>query len=743
MIGRTVSHYRIIEEIGEGALGFVYRAQDLRLKRTVALKFLDTHVFESDEQRSRFIENARSAAALDHPNICAVYEIDEDQGQVFVAMAFADGVSLEDKLKTGPLAVGDILRIAAGVARGLRAAHERSVVHRDLKSTSVIVSEEGYAKIADFGLAGTVEGANGVELPAGGTFAYMSPEQARGEAVDHRTDIWSFGVLLYEMLTGVLPFRKDYSAAIVYAILNDCPPPVLELCPNVPAQLARIVQRAMARDLDERYADMTEVLDELRSLDESLNPEADAPPVRARERHPSIGVLPFADMSREKDQEYFCDGIAEEVINALTRVEGVRVVARTSSFSFKGQTLDVRKIARKLGVETVLEGSVRKAGNQLRITAQLINAADGYHLWSERYDREMEDIFAIQDDITLAIVDKLKVTLLGGERDAIVKRHTVDLDAYNLYLKGRFFWNRRTEEGYRKGREFFEKAIKKDPTYALAYVGIADCYDLLGWYGHLSPVEAFPKARAAAQKAKEMDATLAEPHASLGWISANYDWDWDAAEKQYKKALEISPRYETAHQWYAEYLSYMGRHDEAVAHAKRACEIDPLSLIINSDLGQVLYYARQYDRAVERLKKVLEMDPAFAIARFLLGLTYAQKGMYGEAIDELRQASALSGGDDPLVVAHLGAACSFAGMKDDAKRSLAELHELSKKRYVAPFCMALIYVGMGRQGVAFQWLERAYNERDHWMETLKVHPMLDDLRSSPRYGGLVYRMGLG
>jgi TolB-like protein/Flp pilus assembly protein TadD len=457
----------------------------------------------------------------------------------------------------------------------------------------------------------------------------------------------------------------------------------------------------------------------------------------------SIAVLSFADVSRGRELEYLCDGIAEEIIGALTKLDGIRVVARTSAFSFKGKNEDVRTIARKLNVDTVLEGSVRKADNRLRITAQLINAADGYHLWSERYDRQMEDVFAIQDEITLAIVNKLKVSLLGGEREALVKRSTEDVEAYNLYLKGRYFWNKRTETGYLKSLEYFRQAIDKDPTYAVAHAGIADSYDLLGWYGYLAPEEAFPRARTAAERARELDPTLAEAHASLGWINANYDWDWGAAEREYEKALELNPSYATAHQWYSEFLTYMGRHDESIAEGHKAQELDPLSIIINNDVGQVYYFARRYDEAIAQLRKTLEMDPDFAVAHFLLGLALAQKARHEEAIEEGRIAMTLAGEDDTLILSQLGVIYALSGKEAKAREVLADLDALSREKYASPFPVALVHAGLGENDEAFEWLGRACDRRDHWVETLKVHPVLDGLRGDARYSKLLLATGLG
>jgi serine/threonine protein kinase/tetratricopeptide (TPR) repeat protein len=749
MIGKTISHYRILEKLGEGGMGVVYKAQDTKLDRIVALKFLSAQALGSEEEKTRFVNEAQAAAALDHPSICTVHEIDEADGRIFIVMAYVEGLSLKGKIEHGPLEFEEVLRIAIQVAEGLQEAHEKGIVHRDIKSGNIMVTSRGQARIMDFGLAKIAKGKLVAgELMKSGTVAYMSPEQASGGSIDLRTDIWSLGVVLYEMVAGQLPFKGDYSEAVIYSILNEEPEPLTGLRASVPRNLQRIVSRSLAKNPGERYQHTNDMLAHLRSVRKKLKSGSFTEEAVGVRPQPSIAVLPFSNLSADKEQEYFCDGMAENLINALTHVEDLRVVARTSAFSFRGKEIDVREIGRKLKVETLLEGSVRKAGSRLRITAQLINVVDGYHLWSERYDRDIgemccpEDIFTIQDEISLAVVDKLKVKFLGKEKAKLVKRHTKNLEAYDLYLKGRFFWSKRTKEGYRKSLEYFQRAIDRDPTYALAYVGIADCYDLLGWYDHLPPEEAFAKAKAAAERALEMDDTLAEANASRGWISTNYEWNWPAAESKYRRAIEINPSYATARQWYAEYLSYMGRHDQSVAEAKRAQELDPFSLIINTDLGQVLYYARQYDQAIEQLQKTLELDPNFIVAHFFLAPLYAQKAMNDEATAEAQKARALSARDDSLMLAQLGATYSFSGKSDEAKKVIDQLHQLSKHRYVSPFYMALIYEGLGQKDQALEWLEKAYKKRDHWLETLKVHPWLDGLRSHPRFIELLMKMGL-
>jgi len=743
MIGKTISHYKVLEKLGEGGMGEVYLAQDTKLNRWVALKFLPAQYASDEEFKMRFKREAQAAAALNHPNIITIHEVSEYESRPYICMEYVEGELLKDLIAEKDLSIGKVTDIAMQTCEGLAKAHQAGIVHRDVKPQNILIDRDGRVRILDFGLAKLRRDAMLTRTGSTvGTVAYMSPEQAQGEKVDHRSDIFSLGVVLYEMITGQLPFKGEHEAALVYSIVNENPEPLARYKSDVPGELQRIVEKGMEKNREMRYQHVDDLRADLSKLREEVKSGVTKTLVTRAKSSPSIAVLPFTNLSADKEQEYFCDGMAEEIINALTHVEDLRVVARTSAFAFKYKREDIREIGRKLKVETLLEGSVRKAGNRLRISAQLINVADGYHLWSERYDRDMEDVFAIQDEISLAIVDKLKLKLLGGEKAKLVKRHTEDLGAYNLYLKGRYFWNKRTEQGYQKALEYSQQAIERDPTYALAYAGIADCYDLLGWYDYLPPEEAFPRAKAAAEKALEMDETLAEANASLGWISANYDWDWLAAESKYKRAIELNPSYATVHQWYAEYLSYMGRHDESIAEAKRAQELDPLSIIINNDLGQVLYYARQYDRAIEQLQKALELDPDFIIAHFFLAFLYAQKAMYGEAIAEVQKAMNLSGGGDLLMVAQLGTIYSSSGRRDEAKKVLDELYELSKQRYVSPFYIALIYVGLRQKNQAFEWLEKAYEERDHWLETLKVHPMLDSVRSDPRFTALLKKMGL-
>jgi len=748
MIGKTISHYRVIEKLGEGGMGLVYKAQDVKLKRTVALKFLTPQALGNEEERIRLVQEAQAAAALNHPHIATIHEIDEVEGETFIVMEYIDGQSLKERIESGPLKLKEALGIAIQVAEGLQEAHEKGIVHRDIKSANIMVTSKGQAKIMDFGLAKSAEGIEPDKAGSTmGTAAYMSPEQARGEPVDHRTDIWSLGVVLYEMLTGQLPFRSEYRQAMVYSILNEEPEPMTGLRTVVPMELEQIVNRALAKSLDERYQQINDLRVDLRSIRKELKSGILAEEASMTRPQPSIAVLPFSNLSADKEQEYFCDGMAEEIINALTHVEGLRVVARTSAFSFRGKETDIREIGRRLNVETLLEGSVRKAGNQVRITAQLINVADGYHLWSEKYDRKIgdmccpEDIFAIQDEISLAMVEELKGKLLRKEKAAIVKRHTEDLEAYNLYLKGRHFWNKRTEESLKKSIEYFKEAIKRDPRYALAYAGLADSYITLRDYSSVSPKEVYPKAKKAVRKALEIDGTLAEAHTSLAQLRFR-EWDWEGAEKESKRAIQLNPGYATAHHWYAFNLMYMARFDEAIEEIKRAQELDPLSLVISRNAALVFYFARDYNRALEELKKTQEMDLSFSLTHTWLAYVYLQKGMYKEALREVQKESDIHRLLNPQVEAAKGRAYARMGKRGEARKILDDLLERAKKAYVPPILLADLHFALGEKDQGFKWLNKGYEERDSTVLEIKVDPGFDSVRSDPRFITLLKKIGL-
>jgi len=538
----------------------------------VALKFLSPRAMGTEEDQERFVHEAKAAASLNHPNICTIYEIASADGKTFIAMEYVEGENLHVRMKSAPFSLDEALAITADIGRGLAAAHDRGIVHRDIKPANIVVTPSRVVKIMDFGLARVAGGAQltqpGTTL---GTVAYMSPEQARGDDVDGGTDIWSLGVVLYEMLTGRRPFAGDRDMAVIYSILHEAPRPLIDLRPDIPESLEAIVNKALAKDRNARYANALEFAGDIFAVKGALESGAPAtlamPSAGARPHaQPSVAVLPFANLSADPEQEYFCDGMAEEIINSLAQLDRLRVVARTSSFAFKGKNEDIREMGRQLGVETLLEGSVRRAGNRLRVTTQLINVADGCHLWSERFDREMEDVFAIQDEISLAVTDALKLRLLGEEKKKIVKRHTENFKAYRAYLKGRYHWFIRSSESIERAIEYLKEAVAIDPEYALAYAGLADCYWVLSIYLPVDPEEIYPKAKAAAMKALELDDSLAEAHAALACIMINYEWDWAGGKREIGQAIELNPGYATAYQWRAEGLITLGRFDEAVAH---------------------------------------------------------------------------------------------------------------------------------------------------------------------------------
>ena len=739
MIGQTISHYKILEKLGEGGMGVVYKAEDTKLDRLVALKFLPAHLSSTPENKARFIQEAKTASALDHPSICAIHEIDETpEGQLFIVMPAYDGVTLSAKLKSGPLRLDKAVHIAIQVAEGLKAAHEKGIVHRDIKSSNIIVTDNGQAKIMDFGLARRGEATQltktGVTL---GTVPYMSPEQSRGEKVDKRTDIWSLGVVLYEMITGRLPFAGDYEQAIVYRILNEDPEPITNFHPNLPIELKQIVEKTMAKSPDWRYQQLEEMLADLKNFTSQLSR-----PQPVRKTLSSIAVLPFVNMSADAENEYFCDGLAEELLNALAKIESLRVAARTSAFSFKGKETDVREIGRKLNVSTVLEGSVRKAGDRLRITAQLITVADGYHLWSERYDRQMDDIFDIQDEISLAIVDALKVKLLGAEKAVVLKRYTENTEAYILYLKARNYMGVRTLQGFEKAIESLEEAVKRDPNYAYAYTGLSDCYHLLENWGYIHPTVAWPKSKEYASRALTIDDSLPEAHTSMAMALAILDWNWSAAEDEYRRALALNPNYVTAHHWYAtHFLVAQGRLEQAIGEMEKAHELDPFSPVIATNLGRVLFLSGRREDAKHQYRLALELNPSFAYAHVQLGMALISESSIEEGNNEIAAAASLSP-DFIEAQAALANVYATSGRIAEAERILHDLKSKSNTEYVPTTWIGVVCGALGDYDQAFEWLGRAIRDHSSTFPEYYMEPIFDPLRSDPRYTALLKKMGL-
>jgi len=742
--------YEIIEELGKGGMGKIYKVFDTKIKEKIALKLIKPEIASDRETIERFSNELRLSRRISHRNVCRMFDLGEAEGDHFITMEYVSGEDLKSFLhRVGQLPVGKAISISKQVCDGLAEAHRLGVVHRDLKPSNVMIDKDGNARIMDFGIARSVS-ARGI-TGAGviiGTPEYMSPEQVEGKETDPRSDIYSLGVILYEMITGRLPFEGDTALSIAVKHKTEIPRDPREFNRQIPEELSRLILKCMEKEKERRYQRVDEILSALVTI-ESRTPTTgiaaakitDTEKILEAEWKKSIAVLAFSNLSPEREQDYFCDGLTEEIINALSHVRELRVVARTSAFAFKGKEIDIREVGEKLNVDAVLEGSVRKVGDRLRITAQLINVADGYHLWSERFDRAMKDVFDIQDEVTLEIIDKLKIELLGKEKEQVVKRYTDNPEAYNLYLQGQYFWNKRTEVGLKKGLDYFQQAIEKDPAYALAYVGLAYSYIVLAGYEVLHPKDAYPKAKAATMKALEMHDMLADAYVSLATIKWENDLDPIAAEKGYKQAIEINPGLAFAHKAYAELLSALGRHGEAIKEIKLAQELDPLSLITSTTAEEIYYHSHNYDQAIKEIREVLEKEPNFIPAHAYLGLSYIQKGMYENAVSEFQESVMLSS-RSPLYIAGLAHAYAVAGKREEALKIIEELKELSKKNYVPAFSIALIYIGLDEREEAISWLEKAVEERYYRVLSIKVDPRFDSLHSDSRYKALLKKMGL-
>jgi serine/threonine-protein kinase len=766
MIGSVISHYRILERLGGGGMGVVYKAQDIKLDRPVALKFLPPTLTDDQEARDRFILEARAASALQHPNVCVVYDIDESaRGEMFIAMEYLGGATLKETLHGGPMKPEEAIEVAAQILTGLAAAHRQGILHRDIKPANVMVAAGGSVKIVDFGLAKLRSGAQLTSAGSTlGTAAYMAPEQVRGEDADHRSDLWSVGVILYEMLAGHLPFRGDHDAALGYSIVNEQPLPPPPARAPVERGLQRIIGRSLQKDPRDRYASAEEFLADLQSLRQGAPPKARTRDSRRRLLaaagtaalvalsvlaylllHPSaparleksVAVLPFVDMSPDKDQEYFCDGMTEELINRLSNVKDLKVPARTSVFAFKGTTLGIREIGEKLAVESVLEGSVRRSGDRIRITAQLVNVKDAFHLWSHHYDRELKDIFDIQTEVAEQIALALDATITPGDREQIERRATESLDAYNLYLRGRFHWRKRTTADLQEAVRNFESAIRIDSLYALAYVGLADAYVVYPYYRvpGMTQAEAFRRAKRAARQALALEPTLAEAHTSLANVRKEGYWDWAGAEREFLRGIELNPRYATARQWYSENLMVQGRRAEALAEAVRAYELEPSSVVASNNLGLQYLMNRQYPEAIAQLRKAIELDPTHPSPHTNILSAYLMTGRYREAASEIRL-----WGAPPTLAALLEEACQDTSRWASAANRI-EAYAL-EKREVPSAILVVIFASLGQRDRTFAWLERSYAAHEPGLVYVIRHPLLDRFLPDPRYTAILGKLGL-
>jgi serine/threonine protein kinase/tetratricopeptide (TPR) repeat protein len=803
MIGRTVSHYKIIRKLGTGGMGEVYLAEDTTLERTVALKILPAEVASDPERMRRFVQEAKAASALDHPNVAHIHEIGESDGVHFIVMQYVEGQTLESRIQGKPMDVGEIIHIGIQIVDALAESHSKGIVHRDLKPANIMISSRDHVKILDFGLALVNKSTHTDEASqlatmaktepgiVMGTVPYMSPEQALGQRVDHRTDIFSLGVVFYEMATGRRPFTGNNPMEVVERITHVQPEAISRFNYNIPVEPERIIRKCLEKDRQLRYQSAAELLVDLKTLrrdTESGVLKSDsnigrvALPSQVVPGSPgwnfprtlsvaaaivvvviltafglyrfkgtgntirSLAVLPFVNVNADPQVEYLSDGITESIINNLSEIRQLRVMARGTVFTYKGKELDPRKVGKELQVDAVVTGTMVQQGKNLVVAADLVRTADGTQIWGAQYDRSLSDIISLQSEISKQISEKLKVRLSDEEEGRITKRYTENSEAYQLYLQGNFYLSKRTEEGTQRALLLFQQAIQKDPRYALAYTGLAEGYGLLGVQGAITgglpPAEVIPKAKAAALKALEIDDKLAEAHATLAHLLWLYEWDWFRSETEFKTAISLNPNKAVFHGRYALLLSTMGRTKEAIEQGRIAAQqLDPLSAFGNVILGIVYFMVRQTDQAILQLHKTIEINSNLTNAHYFLGAAYLQKGMMDEGVAEMQETIRLSK-RLPLGLAGLGHAYAVSGRRDEAQKVLDELNSLSNERYVSPYYIAIIYANLQNMDRSFAQLDAAYAARDNEMNFLKVDPRLDSLRSDPRFSALLRRMRL-
>jgi len=801
MIGTTISHYQIESRLGGGGMGVVYRAQDTKLGRNVAVKFLPPSMVSDQQALERFQREARTASGLNHPNICTIHEIDEWEGQPFIVMELLEGMSLKQIITGRPLGMAQLLDIAIQVVDGLDAAHESGIIHRDLKPGNIFLTRRQQAKILDFGLAKLVSIARpvaeevavssmptidthdltstGVSL---GTVAYMSPEQARGEDLDARSDLFSLGAVLYEMATGRIAFIGPTTAVTFEAILNRAPLPVNRVNPDLAPDVGWIVGKLLEKDRKLRYQSAAELRADLKRVKRDSE-SAGVPSLVALPRprkpwlHPailasgalcivlmaafaiaprtwlnlllsslpgrqvhSIAVLPFVNAGGDPNIEYVADGVTDGIISSLSRVPELKVMARSTVFSYKGHDVNAQKAGKSLNVDAVLMGRISQRGDMLSIQADLVNVADGAELWGDQYNRKLSDLLTVQGDIAKQISTNLRPKLTGQEAADVSKHATENPEAYQAYLQGLFYWNKWTQDGFKKASDYFNQAVTIDPNFALAHAGLADTYTFMGDSGYVAPREVWQKAKDAATQAVRMDDALPEAHISLALVRENYDWDWAGAESEFQHAIQLNPNSATAHHWYGDCLAKLGRFEEAKQELKKAQELDPLSLLINTTLGRQQYFARDYAGAIEQLQKTLQMDQTFVPAQHAIEAAYAQNGMYKDAVAERQKVLTLSG--NPDLAAAIGTDYAKSGYPGVMQSWLEGLKEVAKHNYVSAYNIAQIYAQLGEKTQALVWLEQAFDQRDSKLTGVKVEPAFDQVRSDPQFQQIMQRMGM-
>jgi serine/threonine protein kinase/tetratricopeptide (TPR) repeat protein len=746
--GSRVGPYEVVSLLGEGGMGQVYRGRDPRLGRDVAIKVLAKDALQDVEATGRLEREARAIAALSHPNIVAVYDVGHEDSTFYLVTELLEGKTLRDSMQT-PMNWRRAVEIGAEVAEGLAAAHAKSIVHRDLKPENIFLTDGGRVKILDFGLAQTdpvLSQRDEGEIPTTkwfhtkpgtviGTLGYMSPEQLRGEAVDPSADIFSLGCILFEMVTLRKPFHRESGAATIAAILkDDLPRDVLGA--SVPAEFQRIIEGCLEKSPATRFQSARDLALTLRSIGSSATMSNDVIRTLTKRRTSksidSIAVLPLANASNDPNTEYLSDGITEGIINKLSQLPKLKVMARSTVFRYKNRDVDAQVVGRELRVRAVLTGVVKNVGERLQISVELVDSVDGAQLWGETYNRELADLLKLQEEMSREIADKLRPKLTGAEKKKLRQRTTENSEAYQLYLKGRYHWNKRTEESLRRGVQFFREAIESDPSFAMAYAGMADCFISMATNIPLPPRDTMPKAKAAAMRAIEIDDGVAEAWASLGAVRWWFDWDWEGAEEAYRRAIALNPNYATAHDGYAMLLSARGRFDEAVEQISKAADLDPLSLIIAVHAGWPFYFARDFESAIRRFRKALELDENFIPAQGWLGMALGQQHRYAEAIDVF--ARALEVDRIPILTTMLAHTHAIAGSRERALALLADLLATAKTRYISPYDIAVIHAGLGDARASIEQLQEALEDRSPWMVFVGVDPRLDALRNEPAFG---------